>query len=189
MTETPKNPSGGPNPGNAPSAGAQAPSTGATARTRSFNGSEGGPGGVSSAPAAGAAGTPGPVVAQSQRVRRGPLQSTVILRRIDPWSAFTTILALMFALFIVWMVAVGVLYLLLSGMGVWDRLGGALSDVVGDGSASVVGVGNIMLYAAGAGLLNVVLWSIMTTIGVFIYNLAASMTSGGIQVTFADRDR
>ena len=51
MTETPKNPSGGPNPGNAPSAGAQAPSTGATARTRSFNGSEGGPGGVSSAPA------------------------------------------------------------------------------------------------------------------------------------------
>jgi len=122
-------------------------------------------------------------------VRRGPLQSTVILRRIDPWSAFTTILSLMFALFVIWMVAVGVLYLLLSGMGVWDRLGGALSDVVGDGSASVVGLGNILLYAAGVGLLNVVLWSILATIGVFIYNLSAGFTGGGIQVTLADRDR
>lgn len=161
----------------------------ATGRTQRIDASEGRVGGVSSAPAASAAGTPTPVVAQAQRVKRGPMQTTMIVRRIDPWSAFTTILALMFALFIVWMVAVGVLYLLLLGMGVWDRLGGALSDVVGDGSVSVIGAGNIFLYAGGVGLLNVLLWSVMLTLGVFIYNLAAGVAGGGIQVTLADRDR
>lgn len=184
------NPPAGQGPGGATGGQAQsAPSSPETGRTQTFRASEGKAGGVSSAPAAGAAGKPTPVVAQNQRVRRGPMQSTVILRRIDPWSAFTTILSLMFALFIVWMVAIGVLYLLLLGMGVWDRLGGALSDVVGDGSESVVGAGNIFMYAGAVGLLNVLLWSVLGTLGVFIYNLAASVSGGGIQVTLADRDR
>lgn len=144
-----------------------------------------GSGGVSRAYSGGAAGQAAPVVSPAER--RGPLESTLVLRRIDPWSAFTTVLGLMFALYLVWMVAIGVTYLLLSGMGVWDRLGGLLSGVAGDDSASVIGPSTIFLYSGGVGLLNVLLLSILATLAVFIYNLAAGLTGGGVQVTLGDR--
>ncbi|MGN0099735.1 DUF3566 domain-containing protein [Dietzia sp. CH92] len=146
---------------------------------------EGVSGGVSRAHSGGAAGRAAPVVPPTER--RGPLESVLVLKRIDPWSAFTTVLGLMFALYLVWMVAIGVTYLLLSGMGVWDRLGGLLSGVAGDESASVIGPSTIFLYSGGVGLLNVLLLSILATLAVFIYNLAAGLTGGGVQVTLSDR--
>lgn len=146
---------------------------------------EGVRGGVSTAHSGGAAGRAAPIVSPTDR--RGPLESVLVLRRIDPWSAFTTVLGLMFALYLVWMVAIGVTYLLLSGMGVWDRLGGLLSGVAGDESASVIGPSTILLYSGGVGLLNVLLLSILATLAVFIYNLAAGLTGGGVQVTLSDR--
>lgn len=146
---------------------------------------EGVSGGLSKAHSGGAAGRAAPVVSPTER--RGPLESVLVLRRIDPWSAFTTVLGLMLALYLVWMVAIGVTYLLLSGMGVWDRLGGLLSGVAGDESASVIGPSTIFLYSGGVGLLNVLLLSILATLAVFIYNLAADLTGGGVQVTLSDR--
>lgn len=146
---------------------------------------EGVSGGVSRAHSGGAAGRAAPIVPPTER--RGPMESVLVLRRIDPWSAFTTVLGLMFALFLVWMVAIGVTYLLLSGMGVWDRLGGLLSGVAGDESAAAIGPSTIFLYSGGVGLLNVLLMSILATLAVFIYNLAAGLTGGGIQVTLGDR--
>lgn len=146
---------------------------------------EGVSGGVARAHSGGAAGRAAPVVSPTER--RSPLETVVVLRRIDPWSAFTTVLGLMFALYLVWMVAIGVTYLLLSGMGVWDRLGGLLSGVAGDESAAVVGPSTIFLYSGGVGLLNVLLLSILATLAVFIYNLASGLTGGGVQVTFSDR--
>lgn len=148
---------------------------------------EGAAGGLSTAHSGGAAGRAAPVIPPTER--RGPLESVLVLRRIDPWSAFTTVLGLMFALYIVWMVAIGVTYLLLSGMGVWDRLGGLLSGVAGDESADVIGPSTIFLYSGGVGLLNVLLLSILATLAVFIYNLAAGLTGGGVQVTLSDRHR
>ncbi|MFN3338935.1 MAG: DUF3566 domain-containing protein [Dietzia sp.] len=146
---------------------------------------EGLPGGVATAHSGGAAGRAAPMVSPTER--RGPMESVLVLRRIDPWSAFTTVLGLMFALYLVWMVAIGVTYLLLSGMGVWDRLGGLLSGVAGDESAAAIGPSTIFLYSGGVGLLNVLLLAILTTLAVFIYNLAAGLTGGGVQVTLSDR--
>ena len=163
------------------------PSSGATAAFPSVSQhrAEGSPGGVATAHSGGAAGRAAPMVSPTER--RGPLESVLVLRRIDPWSAFTTVLGLMFALYLVWMVAIGVTYLLLSGMGVWDRLGGLLSGVAGDASASAIGPSTIFLYSGGVGLLNVLLLSILSTLAVFIYNLAAGLTGGGVQVTLSDR--
>lgn len=181
-----------------PGAGATAPAPGygrsgsgaSEAATTAFpaatqHRAEGVSGGLSKAHSGGAAGRAAPVVSPTER--RGPLESVLVLRRIDPWSAFTTVLGLMFALYLVWMVAIGVTYLLLSGMGVWDRLGGLLSGVAGDESASVIGPSTIFLYSGGVGLLNVLLLSILATLAVFIYNLAAGLTGGGVQVTLSDR--
>ena len=175
--------------GPAPKGSTPAPGTG-DAPTTAFpaarqHRAEGGAGGVSTAPAGGAAGRAAPMLPPTER--RGPLESVLVLRRIDPWSAFTTVLGLMFALYLVWMVAIGVTYLLLSGMGVWERLGGLLSGVAGDESASVIGPSTIFLYSGGVGLLNVLLLSVLATLAVFIYNLAAGLTGGGVQVTLSDR--
>lgn len=148
---------------------------------------EGSWGGMAKAHSGGAAGRAAPMISPTER--RGPLESVLVLRRIDPWSAFLTVLGLMFALYLVWMVAIGVTYLLLSGMGVWDRLGGLLSGVAGDASASAIGPSTIFLYSGGVGLLNVLLLSILSTLAVFIYNLAAGLTAGGVQVTLSDRRR
>lgn len=183
---------GGPTPkGSAPAPGygGAAPQPDSTPTTAfpaaSQHRAEGVSGGVARAHSGGAAGRAAPVVSPTER--RGPLESVLVLRRIDPWSAFTTVLGLMFALYLVWMVAIGVTYLLLSGMGVWDRLGGLLSGVAGDESAAVVGPSTIFLYSGGVGLLNVLLLSILATLAVFIYNLASGLTGGGVQVTFSDR--
>lgn len=171
----------------APDTGGSAADSTATTRfpAATAHRAEGGAGGVSKAYSGGAAGRAAPIISPTER--RGPLESTLVLRRIDPWSAFTTVLGLMFALYLVWMVALGVTYLLLSGMGVWDRLGGLLSGVAGDESASVIGPSTIFLYSGGVGLLNVLLLSILCTLAVFIYNLAAGLTGGGVQVTLSDR--
>ena len=173
--------------------GTDEPASGSTDDTAAFarpktggdHRSEGRPGGVATAAAGGAAGTASPMVSPTRR--RGPMQTTLVLRRIDPWSTFTTVIGLMFALFLVWMVAIGVVYLLLSGMGVWDRLGGLLSGVAGDETASVVDAGTVFLYAGGVGLLNVLTMSVLATLAVFIYNYAAGLIGGGIQVTLSDR--
>lgn len=118
---------------------------------------------------------------------RGPIHTPVVLKRIDPWSTLKVSLALSLALFIVWMVAVAILYLLLDGMGVWDRLSGALSDVnIGD-SAQALEVSQIFTYAGVIGLINLVMFTVILTLGSFIYNAASSMF-GGIRVTLADRD-
>lgn len=164
---------------------AQAPEPTAAFPSVAQHRAEGSFGGIASAHSGGAAGRAAPMVSPTER--RGPLESVLVLRRIDPWSAFTTVLGLMFALYLVWMVAIGVTYLLLSGMGVWDRLGGLLSGVAGDASASAIGPSTIFLYSGGVGLLNVLLLSILATLAVFIYNLAAGLTGGGVQVTLGDR--
>lgn len=191
-TEPTEPESGGP----APKGSAPAPGYGGSAAPRddtpttafppaNQHRAEGVAGGVARAHSGGAAGRAAPVVSPAER--RGPLESVLVLRRIDPWSAFTTVLGLMFALYLVWMVAIGVTYLLLSGMGVWDRLGGLVSGVAGDESAAVIGPSTVFLYSGGVGLLNVLLLSILATLAVFIYNLASGLTGGGVQMTFSDR--
>ena len=50
------------------------------------------------------------------------------MRRVDPWSVLKLAFVLSVALFFVWLVAVGVLYGVLDGMGVWDRVNGTYNE-------------------------------------------------------------
>ena len=117
-----------------------------------------------------------------------PLRATVQIRKIDPWSTLKVSLVISVALFFVWMVAVGLLYVVLDGMGVWDRLNNAFTEIVTEsGSDGLVTSGQIFGYAAGIGLINVVLFTALATIGSFIYNQCSDLV-GGIEVTLADPD-
>ncbi len=116
------------------------------------------------------------------------LRATIQLRKIDPWSTLKISLVIAVSLFFVWMVAVGLLYAVLDGMGVWDRLNSAFTEIVNEsGEGGLVSAGQVFGYAAVIGVINVVLFTALTTIGSFIYNLSSDLV-GGVEVTLADRD-
>ncbi|WP_227997803.1 DUF3566 domain-containing protein [Nocardia australiensis] len=118
-----------------------------------------------------------------------PLRATVQIRRIDPWSTLKISLVISVAMFFVWMLAVGLLYIVLEGMGVWERLNNTFTDMVSQDSGSVglIDVGTVFGYAGVIGLINVVLFTALGTVATFIYNQCCDLV-GGIQVTLADPD-
>ncbi|PTR44586.1 transmembrane protein DUF3566 [Rhodococcus sp. OK611] len=117
-----------------------------------------------------------------------PLRATIQVRKVDPWSTLKVSLVISVALFFVWMFAVGFLYVVLDGMGVWDRLNNAFTDIVSEtGDEGLVSAGQVFGYAALIGAINVVLFTALATIGSFIYNLCTDLV-GGVEVTLADRD-
>ena len=137
----------------------------------------------------GTSGTARPVY--SSPTHAGPLRAAVQLRRIDPWSAFKISAVLSVACFCVWMIAVGILYLVLDGMGVWDSLNSSFGTLVSNSDGSTasyeISAGTVFSIAALIGIANMVLFTALSTIGAFIYNLTADLV-GGVEVTLADRD-
>lgn len=128
-------------------------------------------------------------VAMPQRVAEGePLRASVQIRKIDPWSMLKISSVISVSLFFVWMVAVGLLYIVLDGMGVWDRLNNAFTDIVStSGAEGLITAGQVFGYASVIGLVNMVLFTALATIGSFIYNMCSDLV-GGIEATLADRD-
>ena len=118
----------------------------------------------------------------------GPLRATVQIRRIDPWSMLKISSVISVSLFFVWMIAVGLLYGVLAGMGVWERLNSAFTDIVSDaGSGALISAGQVFGYATIIGIANTVLLTALATLGAFIYNLCTDLV-GGVQATLADPD-
>ena len=113
------------------------------------------------------------------------------MRHIDTWSALKISLVLSIALFFIWMVAVGLLYGVLSALGVFDTLNdlfGQLGSASGSGGRSqVITPGVVFGGAAVIGAINVVLMTALCTVGTFIYNLCADLV-GGLEVTLSERD-
>ena len=130
--------------------------------------------------------------ASVQANRKGPRRASLQVKQIDPWSVLKLSLVLSFALFLVWMVAVGVLYLVLDGMGVWDRLNTTFTDFVSvndpnSQAAPLIGPGRVFGVAAIVGAINIVLMTALATISTFIYNLTSDLV-GGVEVTLTERD-
>jgi len=131
---------------------------------------------------------PRPTISVGSRRGRGPLRAAMQLRSIDPWSTLKVSLLLSAAMFLVWMIAVAIIYLVLDGMGVWDRLNTGVTDILDSGDeATLIGPGQVFGVAAILGIINIVLFTAMATIGAFIYNMSADAV-GGVEVTLADRD-
>lgn len=127
-----------------------------------------------------------------RRPGRGPRRASLQIKRFDPWSVLKLSLVLGLALFFVWLVAVGVLYTVLDGMGVWDKLNGTYSSLVqGDGDEAagepLISVGPVFGVAAVVGAINIVLISALATVSAFIYNVSADL-AGGLEVTLSERE-
>jgi hypothetical protein len=122
---------------------------------------------------------------------RGPRRARLQLRHVDIWSAFKISLVLSIALFFIWMVAVGVLYGVLSNLGVFDTLNDLFGQL-GTASGAEVGgdlvtAGVIFSGAAVIGAINIVLMTALGTVATFIYNLCADLV-GGLELTLSERD-
>lgn len=127
---------------------------------------------------------------QSRSVRV-PRRTSLTLQRLDPWSVLKLSLVLSIAGFLVWLVAVGVLYGVLAGMGVWDQINGTYSDFT-QGSNPVANTqlisgGRVFGAAFVIGLVNIVLLTALATVGSLVYNIAADFV-GGVEVTLSEPD-
>jgi hypothetical protein len=149
------------------------------------------------APAAAADAT-GSVGARGSRGRgpsrpggRGPRRARLQLRHIDTWSALKISLVLSIAMFFIWMVAVGVLYGVLSSLGVFETVNdlfGQIGSASGSGGGGDVITWNVVLWGAAViGAINIVLMTALCTVGTFIYNLCADLV-GGLELTLSERD-
>jgi hypothetical protein len=122
---------------------------------------------------------------------RGPRRARLQLRHIDTWSALKISLVLSIALFFIWMVAVGLLYGVLSALGVFHTLNdlfGQLGSASGSSAGGdVITPGVVFGGAAIIGAINIVLLTALCTVGTFIYNLCADLV-GGLEVTLSERD-
>jgi hypothetical protein len=126
-----------------------------------------------------------------RRPGRGPRRANLQVRRLDPWSVLKLAFVLSIALFFIWLVAVGVLYGVLDGMGVWDKLNGTYADLVAantsGGTSSLVSAGRVFTFAAVVGAINILLFTALATVGAFVYNVAADLV-GGLELTLAERE-
>jgi hypothetical protein len=137
--------------------------------------------------------TPGRGRGRGSAKSRGPRRARLQLRHIDTWSALKISLVLSIALFFIWMVAVAVLYGVLSGLGVFKTLNdlfgqlGSSSGSGGGGGGDVITPGLVFWGAAVIGAINVVLMTALCTVGTFIYNLCSDLV-GGLELTLSERD-
>jgi hypothetical protein len=149
-----------------------------------------GPGGATNAAAArtalGGATRPGtrPAPANASRPAR---RARLLVRHIDPWSTLKFSFVLAVAMFFVWLVAIGVLYGVLDGMGVFEQINGLYDEVSGNGGDSLFSPGLVLGTAALVGVVNIVLFTALATIGSFVYNICSDLV-GGIEITLAEKD-
>ncbi len=179
-----------------PASGTQAaapPATGAqpTTGAQSASGAQVASGAAKAAGAQSAAGAAKSGSGSGQKAARGPRRARLQLRHIDTFSALKISLVLSIAMFFIWMVAVGVLYGVLSGLGVFDTLNdlfGQLGTASGtDGRSEVITPGIVFGGAAVIGAINIVLMTALCTVAAFIYNMCSDLV-GGLEVTLSERD-
>lgn len=126
---------------------------------------------------------------------RSPRKAHLVLRRVEPWSAMKFSFVVSLVCFVVLFIAVAVLYMVLSGLGVFDNIIQTVNQLTtADGKAtSGVDVASwfepvrILGYTALIGAVNVVLITALSTLGAVIYNVASDLV-GGVEVTFSEAE-
>jgi transmembrane protein DUF3566 len=125
--------------------------------------------------------------------RSSKRQAQLTLSRVEPWSVMKFSFVVSVVAFIILFVAVAVLYMVLSALGVFTSLQHTVSTITSSQGSAGTNISNwfsmsrILGYTGMLGALNIVLITAMSTIGAVIYNLIAS-TIGGVEVTLRETD-
>lgn len=122
---------------------------------------------------------------------RGTRRARLRLVHLDPWSVMKTSFLLAIAFGIVTVVSVAVVWSVLGAAGVWDSINKTVTDVMGGDSAQTfdvqnyVGTSRVLGFTMIVAVVDVVLITAISTLGAFLYNLAAALL-GGVEVTLAE---
>jgi hypothetical protein len=127
--------------------------------------------------------TPTPEVSQAP-VR----QVTLHLTHIDPWSAAKRAFVLGVLIAGVLIVAIVVLWMVLSAAGVFEAVSSLWSDASGNTGSGIsfLSLGRLLGLAMVISAIEIVLLSVLSTLFAVLYNLSVGFT-GGVQYTFTDR--
>ena len=117
---------------------------------------------------------------------RGPRRARLQLRHINPWSVLKFSAVLAIALFFVWMIMIGVLFGILDAAGIIGKINDAVITINGPGSKPPVTSTIVFGGAAIVGVVDMVLFIALSTIGSIVYNLCADLV-GGVEVTLSER--
>jgi hypothetical protein len=120
-------------------------------------------------------------------------QAQLTLARVEPWSVMKFSFVVSVVAFIILFVAVAVLYMVLSSLGVFISLQHTVTTITSSQSSAGTNISawfsasRILGYTGMLGALNIVLITAMCTIGAVIYNLIAK-TVGGVEVTLRETE-
>jgi hypothetical protein len=128
--------------------------------------------------------------------RKAPRKAHLQVARFEPWSVMKFSFIMSLVCFLVLFVAVAVLYVILSWLGVFDALSNTIRDLTsndqgkngGLNPASWFSAAHILGYTALIGTLNVLLITALATVWSVIYNMAADLV-GGVEVTLKEADQ
>ncbi|MEO6702970.1 MAG: DUF3566 domain-containing protein [Jatrophihabitantaceae bacterium] len=125
---------------------------------------------------------------RSGRAGRQPRRARLTLSHVNVYSVFKFSCVLAIALFFVWLIMVGVLYGILDVSGVFSKINDTVHTISGDGRTNDVVTGSLVFGSAIIiGVVNIVLFIALSTIGAMIYNLCADLV-GGAEVTLSERE-
>jgi hypothetical protein len=130
-----------------------------------------------------------PKVSKASQARRANL----IIARLEPWSVMKFSFLMSLVAWVVLFVAVTLLYYALSGLGVFASLQRTLSSVTssqdstGVNLAAWTSASRVLGYTMLAGAVDIILITVLSTVGAMIYNLVTHL-GGGIEVTLKETD-
>ncbi|MFD9428572.1 MULTISPECIES: DUF3566 domain-containing protein [unclassified Streptomyces] len=111
--------------------------------------------------------------------------------KADPWSVMKVSFLLSIALGICTVVASAVLWMVMDAMGVFDTVGGTISEATGSNESngfdlqSFLSLPRVLIFTSVIAVIDVVLATALATLGAFIYNLSAGFV-GGVELTLAE---
>lgn len=176
----------------AASVGAGAPATatnGSPTGSSSMHYSAAGVTGTAS-PVTGATPAASPATGATPTVRHdGPRRVRLSVSRVDPWSAMKLGFLLAVAIGIMTVVATAVVWYVLDGMMVFQKVQDFVTQIAGEESnvdmLQFVEFGRVISVATLLGVVNVVIITALSTIMAFLYNIVAALV-GGVHLTLTD---
>jgi hypothetical protein len=139
---------------------------------------------ASAAPSAGAAaGSAG--AARTAQPRRARLR----ISHVNPMSVLRLALLFGLCMLVVLLVAVAALWFVLNSAGVFSSVTEATSTITDNSNGSTAAwfsFGRVMLVTAVLGVINVLAFTLLSTIGALLYNLCSDFV-GGVEVTLSER--
>lgn len=120
---------------------------------------------------------------------QGPRQAHLRVSRVDPWSVMKTSFILSLGVGIVVVVAIILLWMILTAFGVFEAINKTVNDVAGSSTSfdvmELISFGRIMGYSLVLAAFEVVMTSALATLIAAIYNVTSSFT-GGYEVTLSE---